>query len=415
MGSIPEMSSGNAAVLAIGTANPSTEVDQSKLPDLYFKVTNSEHMVDLKEKFGRICRSSQIEKRYTYMTEELLEKNPSIAAYKEASLDARQELLDVIIPELGAQAATKAIKDWGRPISDITHLVFCNSSGASMPGADYELVKLLGLPLTTKRFMLYQQGCFGGGSVLRLAKDLAENNPDARVLAVCSEPIVNGFRGPCENHIQNLVVQVLFGDGAAAVVVGANPKVGIEKPLFEIVWTFQNIIAGSEGTIEGKVREAGLMISLQPEIPLHIAGSIGAIVKEALAPIGMPAANVKLPPPEIPSNIPEAYVTVVNEALGNIGSTAVNDVFWIVHPGGRAILDAVEMVLGLKKEKLEATREVLRNYGNMSSASVLFVMETMRKRSEEKKLATAGEGLEWGLLIGVGPGITVETVVLRCP
>lgn len=360
-------------------------------------------------------RTSQIEKRYTYMTEELLEKNPSITAYKQPSLDARQELLDVIIPELGAQAATKAIKDWGRPISDITHLVFCNSSGASMPGADYDLIRLLGLPLTTKRFMLYQQGCFGGGSVLRLAKDLAENNPGARVLVVCSEPIVNGFRGPCETHIQNLVVQVLFGDGAAAVVVGANPKVGIEKALFEIVWTFQNIIAGSEGTIEGKVREAGLMISLQPEIPLHIAGSIGAIVREALAPIGMPAAKEKLPPPQIPSNIPEAYATVVNEALGSIGSTAVNDVFWIVHPGGRAILDAVEMVLGLRKEKFAATREVLRNYGNMSSASVLFVMEAMRRRSEEEKLATAGEGLEWGLLIGFGPGITVETVVLRCP
>ncbi|ONK70978.1 uncharacterized protein A4U43_C04F3460 [Asparagus officinalis] len=251
-----------------------------------------------------------------------------------------------------------------------------------MPGADYELIKILGLPLSTKRFMLYQQGCFGGGSVLRLAKDLAENNPGARVLVVCSEPITNGFRGPSKDHLQNLVTQALFSDGAASVIVGANPMPEIEHPLFEIVWTSQNIIEGSDGKIVGKLRESGLMISLQPEIPLLIAGSMGKIVKEA---------------------------------IGNTGVDAVNDVFWMVHPGGRAILDAVEMVLGVKKEKFAATREVLREYGNMSSASVLFVMETMRRKSEEKKMATAGEGLEWGLLVGFGPGITVETVVLRCP
>nr|BBE25129.1 chalcone synthase [Asparagus officinalis]BBE25130.1 chalcone synthase [Asparagus officinalis] len=410
-------SMGKAAVLAIGTANPPTEVDQSQLPDLHFKATNSEHMVDLKHKFGRICKSSQIDKRYTYVTESLLQQIPSMATYDSPSLNARQDLLDVLIPALAAEASRKAIADWGQPISSITHLVVCNSSGASMPGADYELVKLLGLPLSTKRFMLYQQGCFGGGSVLRLAKDLAENNGGARVLVVCSEPIVNGFRGPCEDHIQNLVVQVLFGDGAAAVVVGADPRPGVETPLFEIVSTYQNIIAGSEGTIEGKLREAGLMISLQPEIPLHIAGSIGKIVKEALEPIKLTptATDRSVTPPEILSKLPEGYDEIVKEAMGSIGSTAVNDVFWIVHPGGRAIMDAVEMVLGLNKEKLEATREVLREYGNMSSASVLFVMETMRRRSEKMKMATAGEGLEWGLLIGMGPGITVETVVLRCP
>jgi len=320
-----------------------------------------------------------INKRYTYLTEEMLKENPAFTEYSSPSLDARQEILDVVIPQLGAEAATKAIEDWGRPISDITHLVFCNSSGASMPGADFELVKLLDLPLTTKRFMLYQQRCFGGGSVLRLAKDLAENNPGARVLVVCSEPTINGFRGPSKDHIQNLVTQALFGDGAAAVIVGASPRVS-EHPLFEIYWTAENIIPGSDGMIEGKVRESGLMISLQLAIPLYIAGSMGHLVKAALGPLGIDEPN---------------------------------DVFWILHPGGRAILDAVEMTLGLKKEKLWATREVLREYGNMSSASVLFVMETMRRKSEEKKMGNAGEGLEWGLLLGFGPGITVETVVLR--
>nr|AIY34669.1 chalcone synthase [Ornithogalum saundersiae] len=378
---ISERSARKATILGIGTANPPCELDQSQLPEYYFRITNSEHMVQLKEKFRRICANSMIDRRLTYDTEAIVKEHPSIGRYGASSLDVRQELADVMIPKLGAQAAVKAIKDWGRPLSDITHLVFCNSSGASMPGADYELIKMLGLPLSTKRFMLYQQGCFGGGSILRLAKDLAENNENSRILVVSSEPIINGFNGPCKDHIQNLVVQILFGDGAGAVIVGADPQPDTERALFEIVWTSQNIIQGSDGLIVGKLRESGLMISLQPEIPLHIAGSMGKYVKEA---------------------------------LGAAGVDGVNDVFYIVHPGGRAILDAIEMAMGLNTEKLSATREVLRDYGNMSSASVFFVMEKMRRRSEEEKKQTLGEGLEWGLLIGFGPGITVETVVLRC-
>ena len=211
---------------------------------------------------------------------------------------------------------------------------------------------------------------------------MTENNPGARVLVVCSEPTINGFRGPCKDHVQNLVIQALFGDGAAAVIVGTDPHPGIERLLFEIMYAAQNIIPGSDGLIEGKLRESGLMISLQLEIPLYIAGSMPHVMKGAMGPLGI---------------------------------TSPNDVFWILHPGGRAIVDAVEMTLGLSKEKLWATREVLKEYGNMSSASVLFVMETMRRKSEEKKMPTAGEGLEWGLLVGFGPGITIETVLLRCP
>nr|ASK51798.1 putative chalcone synthase [Muscari armeniacum] len=374
---------GKAAVLGIGTANPTCVVEQSTLPEYYFRITNSEHMVQLKDKFRRICESSKIDRRYTYDLEAMVKESPAVGQYGAASLDARQKLADVMIPALGAQAATKAISDWGGPMSEITHLVVCNSSGASMPGADYEIIKMLGLPLSTKRFMLYMQGCFGGGTALRLAKDLAENIPASRVLVVCSEPIsISGFNGPCKDHIQNLVVQALFGDGAGAVVVGADPRPDVERLLFEIVWTSQNIIQGSDGVIQGKLRESGLMLSLQPEIPLHIAGSIGGLVKEA---------------------------------LGSAGISDVNGAFYVVHTGGRAILDAIEMALGLTKEKLAVSREMLRDYGNMSSASVFFVMEAMRRRSEEKQLVTVGEGLEWGLLIGFGPGITVETIVLRCP
>ncbi|CAN1143420.1 Chalcone synthase (Fragment) [Linum perenne] len=120
-----------------------------------------------------------------------------------------------------------------------------------MPGADYQLTKLLGLRPSVKRFMMYQQGCFAGGTVLRLAKDLAGNNKGARVLVVCSEITAVTFRGPSEAHLDSLVGQVLFGDGAAAVIVGSDPNLEIEKPMFEIVYMAQTIVPDSEGAIDG--------------------------------------------------------------------------------------------------------------------------------------------------------------------
>ncbi|GMN72548.1 hypothetical protein TIFTF001_052870, partial [Ficus carica] len=214
---------GPATIMAIGTANPSNCVDQSTYPDFYFRITNSEHKIELKKKFKRMCEKSMIKKRYMYLNEEILKENPNICAYMAPSLDARQDMVVVEVPRLGKEAATKAIKEWGQPKSKITHLVFCTTSGVDMPGADYQLTKLLGLRPSVKRLMMYQQGCFAGGTVLRLAKDLAENNKGARVLVVCSEITAVTFRGPSDTHLDSLVEQALFGDGAAAMIIGADP------------------------------------------------------------------------------------------------------------------------------------------------------------------------------------------------
>ncbi|KAL5175331.1 Chalcone synthase 5 [Glycine soja] len=366
---------GPATVMAIGTATPPNCVDQSTYPDYYFRITNSEHMTELKEKFKRMCDKSMIKKRYMYLNEEILKENPSVCAYMAPSLDARQDM----VPKLGKEAATKAIKEWGQPKSKITHLIFCTTSGVDMPGADYQLTKLLGLRPSVKRYMMYQQGCFAGGTVLRLAKDLAENNKGARVLVVCSEITAVTFRGPTDTHLDSLVGQALFGDGAAAVIVGSDP-LPVEKPLFQLVWTAQTILPDSEGAIDGHLREVGLTFHLLKDVPGLISKNIEKALVEAFQPLGI---------------------------------SDYNSIFWIAHPGGPAILDQVEAKLGLKPEKMEATRHVLSEYGNMSSACVLFILDQMRKKSIENGLGTTGEGLDWGVLFGFGPGLTVETVVLR--
>ncbi|KAF9622467.1 hypothetical protein IFM89_031673 [Coptis chinensis] len=371
---------GPATVLAIGTANPSNCVYQADYPDFYFRITESEHLTDLKRKFQRMCEKSGIKKRYMYLTEEILKENPNIRAYMAPSLDARQDMVVVEVPKLGKEAATKAIKEWGQPKSKITHVVFCTTSGVDMPGADYQLAKLLGLSPTVKRLMMYQQGCFAGGTVLRIAKDLAENNAGARVLVVCSEITAVTFRGPSDAHLDSLVGQALFGDGAAAVIVGADPDTSIERPIFQLVSAFQTILPDSEGAIDGHVREAGLTFHLLRDVPGIISKNIEKSLVGAFKPIGI---------------------------------TDWNSLFWIVHPGGPAILDQVEQKVALKEEKMKTTRHVLSEYGNMSSACVLFVMDEMRKKSLEEGKSTTGEGLDWGVLFGFGPGLTIETVVLH--
>ncbi|XP_021297880.1 chalcone synthase [Herrania umbratica] len=371
---------GPATVLAIGTATPPNCVSQADYPDYYFRITNSEHLTELKEKFKRMCDKSMIKKRYMYLTEEILKENPNMCAYMASSLDARQDMVVVEVPKLGKEAATKAIKEWGQPKSKITHLVFCTTSGVDMPGADYQLTKLLGLRPSVKRLMMYQQGCFAGGTVLRVAKDLAENNKGARVLVVCSEITAVTFRGPSDTHLDSLVGQALFGDGAAAIIVGADPDTKIERPLFELVSAAQTILPDSDGAIDGHLREVGLTFHLLKDVP----GLISKEHRESLV-----------------------------EALSPIGINDWNSIFWIAHPGGPAILDQVEAKLGLKEEKLKATRHVLSEFGNMSSACVLFILDEMRKQSLEQGKPTTGEGLEWGVLFGFGPGLTVETVVLH--
>ncbi|XP_047177974.1 chalcone synthase-like [Vigna umbellata] len=371
---------GPATILAIATANPSNCIYQSDFTDYYFRVTKSDHMTDLKAKLKRICEKSMIEKRYIHLTEKMLKENPNISTYEEPSLDARQDILVEEVPKLGEKAASKALKEWGRARSDITHLIFCSTSGVDMPGADYQLVRLLGLKPSTKRFMLYHQGCFAGGTVLRLAKDLAENNVGARVLVVCSEITVVTFRGPCETHLDSLVGQALFGDGASSVIVGSDPDTAIERPLFHLVSASETILPNSEGAIEGHLREVGLTFHLKDKVPQLIGDNIEKSLEEAFQPLGI---------------------------------SDWNSLFWVAHPGGPAILKQIEAMLGLNPDKLRATKEVLKEYGNMSSACVLFILDEMRRWSLEEGKSSTGEGLKWGVLYGFGPGLTMETIVLH--
>ncbi|CAL5062643.1 unnamed protein product [Urochloa decumbens] len=377
---------GPAAVLAIGTANPANCVLQDDFPDFYFRATNSERLVGLKEKFKRICQKLGVQKRYLHHTEELLRAHPEFLDHVDSpSLDERLDIAKAAVPELAAEACRKAIAEWGRPAADITHLVVTTNSGAHIPGVDFQLVPLLGLRPTVRRTMLYLNGCFAGAAALRVAKDLAENNRGARVLVVCAELTVMLFTRPAAEgplQFQTLINQGLFGDGAGAVIVGADP-VPAERALFEIVSAAQTIIPDSEGVITMHLTKGGYGGNISTrQVPELIGGNVERCLVDAFEPLGV------------------------------VGAGCWNDLFWDVHPGSSAILDKIDDVLQLKPEKLAASRRVLSEYGNMFGVTVIFVLDELRRRMEKGEEEGAPE---WGVMLAFGPGLTVETMVLhRC-
>lgn len=210
-----------------------------------------------------------------------------MCTYMAPSLDVRQDITVAEVPKLGKEAADKAIEEWGQPKSKITHLVFYTSCSVDMPGADYQLTKLLGLPPSVRRLMMYQQCCYAGGTVLRVAKDLAENNKGARVLVVCSEITAVCFHGPSNANLGSLLGEALFGDGAASMIIGADPNTSEERPIFQLVSAAQTILPDSEGAVEGHLRKAGLMVQLLKTLPAIISDNIEKSLVEAMAPIGI--------------------------------------------------------------------------------------------------------------------------------
>jgi bisdemethoxycurcumin synthase len=321
-------------------------------------------------------RSSGTEKRFFHHDEALLAAHPEFLDPASASLDARLDIVKTAVPELAASASRKAIAEWGRPATDITHLVVATVSGAHMPGVDFRLVQLLGLPASVRRTMLYLGGCFAGVAALRVAKDLAENNRDARVLVVCAELTIMLFAPPEEGNLQTLVNMGFFGDGAGAVIIGADPSPA-ERPLFEIMSAAQTIIPETQDALIMQLGSGGLGgSSATGNLPEFIGGNIERCLLDSFSPLGIDVPNW-------------------------------NDLFWVVHPGTQGILRRLDTVLQLKPDKLAASRRVLRDYGNMFGATVIFVLHEICKHSLNLN--------EWGVLTAFGPGITIETLLLRTP
>lgn len=255
--------------------------------------------------------------------------------------------------------------------TDVTHVITVSCTGFYNPGPDLAVVHALELPAATQRFHLGFMGCYAAFPALRMAQQFCQADPDAVVLIVCVEL--------CTLHIQldeddmdGLLAASLFGDGAAAALVSARPPSG-PAPVLEMQGMFCDLVTAGEDAMAWSVGDRGFDIALSSYVP-HLLGSN---MERMIAPL-LQAQGLR---------------------CGDVAA-------WAVHPGGRAILDQVRDALNLDESKLAASRRVLRDYGNMSSATILFVLKALLDEAgrPDRDIIAA---------MAFGPGLTVEFALLH--
>ncbi|KAL7125440.1 hypothetical protein ABFS83_14G117400 [Erythranthe nasuta] len=370
-----------AAILALGKAFPHQLVMQEFLVDGYLRNTNCDDP-DLKKKLTRLCKATTVKTRYVVMSEEILNKYPELAAEGVPTLNQRLEICNSAVTKMAIEASRSCIEKWGRPVSDITHVVYVSSSEARLPGGDLYLARGLGLRPDTRRVMLYFSGCSGGVAGLRVAKDIAENNPNSRVLLATSETTIIGFKPPSVDRPYDLVGVALFGDGAGAMIIGSGPVSEIEKPLFELHTAIQHFLPDTEKIIDGKLTEEGISFKLEKQLPQIIEDNIQDFCVELMG-------------------------------YGGFCERDFNELFWAVHPGGPAILNKLEKKLELLPEKLKSSRRALSDYGNASSNTIVYVLEYMLEEAKNFKNKGHNGNCDWGLILAFGPGITLEGILAK--
>jgi predicted naringenin-chalcone synthase len=316
--------------------------------------------------FRRMARMSAIEHRYSFLRPiptENGEWRDGEGLYERGNFPGtarRMEGFERYAPQLMRCAVSKlALTEEER--GGITHVIVTSCTGLYAPGLDIELVNHLGLDSSIERTMIGFMGCYAAINALKSAHHIVRSEPEAKVLVLSLEL--------CTLHMQEtqdleqLLSFLLFADGCSAALVSADEK-GLAIDSFLAVG-----IPETSQLITWRIREAGFDMQLSGKVP----GELGRALKET---------GVKITRGRDPLSID----------------------LWAVHPGGRSILDAVEKGLGLPEDALVNSREVLARFGNMSSATVMFVLQRI--------MQTARAGQQ-GCAMSFGPGVTAETMLFH--
>lgn len=341
---------------AVGTAVPAHEVHGkfvSYAPRL-LATTRDRRL------FARMADRGGIERRYSVLAPHPdPEQLDTAGFYRPGAFPdtaARMRLYEEEAPGLAFQA----VLDLDADLGEVTHLVLATCTGFAAPGLDLDLIDRLALPPGTERTTVGFMGCYAAINALKLARHIVRSEPSARVLIVCLELCTLHLQESAD--LEQVLTFSIFADGCAAALVSAEPR-GLALHRFAA-----GRIPETKDQITWRIMASGFEMTLAGEVPATIAKGLPACIPEVLG--GHRASDVAL---------------------------------WAVHPGGRSVLDAVERALGLAPERMACSREVLRSYGNMSSATVLFVLQAM--------LAQRARG--FGCALAFGPGVMVEGLLFE--
>jgi len=313
--------------------------------------------------FRRMARQSAIEHRFSYLqpieTEDGSWRDTD-GLYVKGNFPGtarRMNAFEQFAPQL-ARASLDRLALTEEERRGITHVIVTSCTGLYAPGLDFEVVEHLKLNPSVERTMIGFMGCYAAINALKAARHIIRSEPESRVLLLSLEL--------CSLHMQEteeleqLLAFLVFADGCAAYLVSAQPR-GL------VIDSFLSLsIPATSHLITWRIGEQGF--------DMHLSGKVPAELRNAVA------------------------------AAGSEITRGMSIDLWAVHPGGRTILDAVEQGLGLCREALCDSREILLNYGNMSSATVMFVLQQIMRHAQPG---------QQGCAMSFGPGLTAETMLFH--
>jgi len=360
------------AILGIGTATPRRRIAQADAARLASGFANAEPGGE--RALAAIYRQTRIRSRGSVLLEDPGAEPfaqtffpPALAAGEAGpSTGERMARYAVEAGPLAIAAARAAVEDAGIDPGDVAHLVTCSCTGFANPGVDLDIVAALRLPASVSRTHVGFMGCHGAFNALRVATALGDREPAGVVLVVCVELCSLHFQYGARSDL--VVANSIFADGAAAVAGRAAATSGRGWRL-ERQWS--RIIADSDGDMGWTIGDHGFEMNLSARVPGVIGRELPGLVAEALAEVGLVPADVGA---------------------------------WAVHPGGPRVLAAAAEAIGLDAAALDASWAVLAGHGNMSSATILFILDRLLV---PRPLGADGPCVA----LAFGPGLTVEAAL----
>jgi len=348
-------------ILSLGKGIPSYSLSQKEIAKQMSDLIglSDQDAYDLEKLF----LNSAIQRRYSVLPDIIGKNQPNEEAI---GMGERNAIYKREAPKLARKAAEQAIEKWGGQPHHISHIISISCTGVIAPGIEFLLIEPLGLNRTIKRLGINFMGCFGAFQGLCTAAQIAHQNPQHRILVICTELCTLHLH--LRETMESIVINSLFSDGAAAFIMGCEPKT-FEKPHWELVNDFSYAFADSLDAMTWEAGDEGYEMTLSASVPAVLQGGMRSFLKKLL-----------------------------------FQKVAFLDCDWAIHPGGKAILEKIEKVMNLSKEHTAASWHVLANYGNMSSATFLYLLEHLQKEQNKK---------EWTIGMGFGPGLSIEGVLLK--